>query len=210
MIDSRASPASRAFPPPVNDPNHSYLPGSPERAELKARLAQMAGEKVDIPIIIGGCEIRTGRVEQAVMPHDHRHVLADWHAAGRRSTCSRRSRPRAEAQREWAGWAWEDRAAVFLRAAELLTTTWRATLNAATMLGQSKTVFQAEIDAASELIDFWRFNPHYAQELLRASSRSARTPCGTSWSTGRSKASSTPSRRSTSRRSPATCRPRRR
>ena len=98
------------------------------------------------------------------MPHDHRHVLADWHAAGR-STCEQAIAAAAEAHREWASWAWQERAAVFLRAAELLTTTWRATLNAATMLGQSKTAFQAEIDAASELIDFWRFNPHYAQEL---------------------------------------------
>src|SRR5947207_977921 len=75
------------------------------------------------------------------------------------------SRPAADARRAWANWPWEDRAAVFLRAAELLATTWRATLNAATMLGQSKTAFQAEIDAASEMVDFWRFNPYYAQEI---------------------------------------------
>jgi 1-pyrroline-5-carboxylate dehydrogenase len=98
------------------------------------------------------------------MPHDHQHVLADWHAAETAHVTQAIDAARA-ASREWASWSFQDRAAVFLRAAELLTTTWRATLNAATMLGQSKTVFQAEIDSASELIDFWRFNPHYAQEL---------------------------------------------
>ena len=124
----------------------------------------MASDKPDIPIIIGGCEIRSGRVEQAVMPHDHRHVLAEWHKAEAQHV-EQAMRAAAEAWRDWSAWPFEDRAAVFLRAAELLTTTWRATVNGATMLGQSKTVFQAEIDAASELIDFWRFNPHYAQEL---------------------------------------------
>ena len=152
------------IPAPVNDPNKSYLPGSPERAELKERLARMAAERIDIPLIIGGREIRTGRVERTVMPHDHQHVLAEWHAADAQHL-EQAVESAKTAQREWAAWPWQDRAAVFLRAAELLTTTWRATLNAATMLGQSKTAFQAEIDSASELIDFWRFNPHYAQEL---------------------------------------------
>jgi 1-pyrroline-5-carboxylate dehydrogenase len=154
----------RRVPPPVNDPNRGYLPGSPERAELKSRLKQMAAEQVDIPIIIGGKEIRTGNVRKAVMPHDHRHVLAQWHASGPEHV-QQAIAAAAEARREWANWPWEDRAAVLLRAAELLATTWRATMNAATMLGQSKTVFQAEIDAASEMVDFWRFNPYYAQEL---------------------------------------------
>ena len=151
-------------PVPANEPNKSYLPGSVERAELKARLASMAAETIDIPLIIGGREIRTGRTERAVMPHDHGHVLATWHVA-EPAHVQQAIAAAAEASREWAAWRWEDRAAVFLRAAELLTTTWRSTLNAATMLGQSKTAFQAEIDAASELIDFLRFNPHYAQEL---------------------------------------------
>jgi 1-pyrroline-5-carboxylate dehydrogenase len=151
-------------PLPVNDPNKAYLPGSAERAELKQRLAQMAAERIEIPIVIGGCTIRTGRLGQVVMPHDHRHVLADWHMAEPRHVEQAIDAAR-QAQREWESWALEDRAAVFLRAAELLATTWRATLNAATMLGQSKTVFQAEIDSASELIDFWRFNPYYAQQL---------------------------------------------
>jgi len=124
----------------------------------------MADERIDIPLIIGGKEIRTGDLAQTVMPHNHRHVLADWHRAGPAEIDKAIEASRA-ASRDWANWAWEDRAAVFLKAAELLTTTWRATLNASTMLGQSKTAFQAEIDAACELIDFWRFNPHYAQQL---------------------------------------------
>src|SRR5690242_2255757 len=122
-------------PSPVNEPNLGYLPGSAERTALKAALTSMAAERIDIPITIGGGEIRTGRTHQAVMPHDHRHVLADWHVAeaqhvrdaidaAKRASC------------EWASWRFEDRAAIFLRAAELLTTTWRPCLNAATMLGQ--------------------------------------------------------------------------
>ena len=152
------------IPPPGNDINKGYLPGSPERSELKARLAQMSSERVDIPIVIGGCEVRTSRVEQSVMPHDHRHVLGEWHVADA-AHVQQAIDAAMKASRDWATWSFQDRAAVFLRAAELLTTTWRSTLNAATMLGQSKTVIQAEIDSASELIDFWRFNPHYAQEL---------------------------------------------
>jgi 1-pyrroline-5-carboxylate dehydrogenase len=154
----------RRVPEPLNDPNRGYLPGSPERAELKARLKAMAAETLDIPIIIGGREIRTGRTERSVMPHDHSHVLAEYHLAEPQHVEGAIAAA-ADARREWASWPWEDRAAVLLRAAELLATTWRATLNAATMLGQSKTVFQAEIDAASEMVDFWRFNPYYAQEL---------------------------------------------
>ena len=156
----------RRVPAPVNDQNLGYLPGSPERAILKARLTAMAGERLDIPAIIGGREIRTGRVSQSVMPHDYRHVLAEWHKAGREHV-EQAVVAASDAYADWSRWAWEDRAAVFLRAAELLTGPWRATLNAATMLGQSKTALQAEIDAASELIDFWRFNPHFAQELYR-------------------------------------------
>ncbi len=156
----------RRIPAPQNDPNLSYAPGSPERAEIKERLAAMAGERIEIPVVIGGKAIRTGKTAQAVMPHKHAHVLADWHKAGAREV-EQAIAAAAEARREWANWPWEDRAAVFLRAAELLTTTWRQTLNAATMLGQSKTVFQAEIDAASELVDFWRFNVAFAEELYR-------------------------------------------
>jgi 1-pyrroline-5-carboxylate dehydrogenase len=154
----------RRVPQPANDPNRSYAPGTPERAELKARLNAMAAEKIEIPLIIGGREIRTGRLEKAVMPHDHGHVLAEYHMAGPEQI-QQAIAAAAEARREWGNWPWEDRAAVLLRAAELLSTSWRPTLNAATMLGQSKTAFQAEIDSASEMIDFWRFNTYFAQEL---------------------------------------------
>lgn len=156
--------AVRRVPAAVNEPVKSYAPGSPERAELKARLTSMATERVDIPIIIGGKEIRTGKTRQSVMPFDHGHVLADYHLASPEHVQQAIDAALA-ARKEWANWPWEDRAAVILKAAELLTTTHKSTLNAATMLGQAKTVYQAEIDAACELIDFWRFNAQYAQEI---------------------------------------------
>ena len=154
----------RRVPPAVNEPVRSYAPGSPERASLKSRLAAMAAERVEIPIVIGGEEFRTGEIAQSVMPHAHGHVLADYHKASPKHVEMAIAAAK-NAQRDWANWPWEDRAAVFLRAAELLATTWRDTLNAATMLGQSKTAFQSEIDAACELVDFWRFNAQYAQEI---------------------------------------------
>jgi 1-pyrroline-5-carboxylate dehydrogenase len=165
---------NRRVPLPVNEPVKSYAPGSVERAALKERLRSMSNEKVDIPLIIGGKEVHTGELAQTVMPHNHRHVLAQWHRASAESI-DEAILAAQDAARDWANWAWEDRAAVFLKAAELLATTWRATLNAATMLGQSKTAFQAEIDAACELIDFWRFNPHYAQSLYNEQPLSDRT-----------------------------------
>ena len=155
---------NRRVPPPANEPVKSYAPGTPERTELKARLASMAAERIEIPVVIGGKEFRSGKTAQAVMPHNHSHVLADWHMATPEMV-QQAVQASAAARREWASWSWGDRAAVFLKAAELLTTTHRQTLNAATMLGQSKTAFQAEIDAACELIDFWRFNPYYAEQL---------------------------------------------
>lgn len=156
----------RRVPSPINELNRAYAPGSPERAELKARLESMASETIDIPLVIGGREIRTGRTGQSVMPHDHRHALAEYHVASPEHV-QQAIAAAAEARREWAFWPWEERAAVLLKAADLLATTWRSTINAATMLGQSKTAFQAEIDAASEMIDFWRFNAYFAQELYQ-------------------------------------------
>lgn len=165
---------NRRVPTPVNEPVKSYAPGSPERAALKERLGTMANEKIEIPLVIGGKEIRTGDLVDSVMPHNHRHVLGQWHRASEASVDDA-IRAAQTAAKDWANWSWEDRAAVFLKASELLATTWRATLNAATMLGQSKTAFQAEIDAACELIDFWRFNPFYAQQLYDEQPISDRT-----------------------------------
>src|SRR5437762_4439696 len=155
---------NRRVPAPVNETVKNYAPGSPERAALKDRLRSMSAERIEIPLIIGGKEFRTGDLADTVMPHNHRHVLARWHRASE-SNIDDAIRASQDAAKDWANWSWEDRAAVVLKAAELLTTTWRATLNAATMLGQSKTVFQAEIDSACELIDFWRFNPWYGQQI---------------------------------------------
>ena len=153
-------------PPPRNEPVRDYGPGSAEKASLKRRLAEMLDERVEIPLIIGGEEVRTGDTFEAICPHDHGHVLAEVHQAGP-AEVERAIAAAAEAWHDWSAMGWEQRAAVFLKAAELLAGPWRDTLNAATMLNQSKTVYQAEIDAACELIDFWRFNPHF-QRLIYA------------------------------------------
>ena len=164
-VMSDAFGGRRKVPHPENDPNLTYAPGTPARAELKARLAKMAAETVEIPVVIGGKEIKTGATERVVMPHKHAHVLGHFHKASPDQV--RQAVDAAiDARREWSSWSFEDRAAVFLKAAELLTTSWRSTVVAATMLGQSKTAYQAEIDAASELVDFWRFNVAFAEELL--------------------------------------------
>ena len=155
---------TRRVPPAVNEPIRSYAPGSAEKKSLKARIARMESEQIEIPIVIGGQRIHSGDMGKSTMPCDHKHVLATYHKA---TTAHVEQAVAAanSAHAEWSSWRWEDRAAVFLRAAELLTTTWRDTVNAATMLNQGKTVFQAEIDGACELIDFWRFNAQFAQEL---------------------------------------------
>ncbi len=153
------------IPPPVNEPIFSYAPGTPERAELKAALRTVSGECPDIPIVIGGREIRTGKTHVIRAPHDHEMVLGVWHEGGAAEARDAIANT-LEAQREWASWPWEDRAAVFLRAAELLSTTWRSRLNAATMLGQSKNAFQSEIDAACEIVDFFRYGAHFAERVF--------------------------------------------
>ena len=145
---------------PRNEPVRDYAPGSPERAELTERLDQMKAERLEIPSVIGGEDVRTGNTFEAVMPHDKDHVLADVHK-GSAADVERAVRAAGEAWEDWHRLPWEERAAVFLRAAELLAGPWRATLNSATMLGQSKTAHQAEIDAACELTDFLRFNVEF-------------------------------------------------
>jgi 1-pyrroline-5-carboxylate dehydrogenase len=155
-----SGPGIFRLPAATNEPIRDYAPGSPEREALKRRLAEMRGERVDIPSIIGGEEVRTGDTFQAVEPHNKESVLADVHKSGP-AEVERAIEAAGEAWEDWHRWPWEERAAVFLRAAELLAGPWRATLNAATMLNQSKTAHQAEIDAAVELIDFWRYNVEF-------------------------------------------------
>ncbi len=156
--------ARLTVPLPINEPVRDYAPGTPEREQLKSRLASMGEEEIEIPVVVGGEEIRTGDMSQVVMPHDHDHVLARCHRAGAEEARAAIEAAR-EAWAEWSAWDWQDRLAVFLRAADLLAGPWRSTVNAATMLGQSKTAHQAEIDSACELVDFWRFNAHFAAEI---------------------------------------------
>lgn len=151
-------------PAPINEPVRNYAPGSTERSALARELKRMADDVVEMPLIIGGQEVRTGRIEAAVMPHDHRHVLGHAHLAGRQELEAAIVAAK-RAWRDWSQWPWVERATVFLKAADLLAGRWRYRLNAATMLGQSKTVHQAEIDSAAELIDFWRFNAHFMHRL---------------------------------------------
>lgn len=159
-------------PIPSNEPVHGYAPGTPERASLQAQLAAMAGEKIEIPLVIGGREVRTGKLAQAVMPHRHAQVLADVHQGGA-AEVQQAIEAALRAQPEWAALPWEARASVFLKAAELLHGPYRDVVNAATMLGQSKTCHQAEIDSACELIDFLRFNVAFYQQILREQPQSA-------------------------------------
>jgi 1-pyrroline-5-carboxylate dehydrogenase len=169
------SSLGEASPPPArNELVRAYAPGSPERTELVATLARMAGDQIELPMTIGGREVRTGTLQDAVCPHDHHKVLARAHIGGRPQI----EAAIAAAGRAWPAWSrtpWPERAAVFLRAAELLAGPRRAELNAATMLGQSKTVHQAEIDAAAELIDFWRFNVEF---MLRLYGEQPLSPAG--------------------------------
>ncbi len=159
-------------PEPKNEPVLQYAPGSPERAALKAKLAELSAEPVEVPLVIGGKEVRTGRVLEMRAPHDHELVLGRFHQAGPEEVQAAAGAA-ASSRAEWARMAWHDRLAVFLKAAELLAGPWRQTLNAATMLGQSKSVYQAEIDSAVEIIDFWRFNPHFAARLFQDQPQSA-------------------------------------
>ena len=152
------------IPSPRNEPVLNYAPGSPERAALKAELKALGTSVTDIPAVINGQDVRRGKTVKVVAPHRHSQHLATTHQADRRAIGNAIAAAR-RAQRDWSRWRFEDRAAVFLRAADLLAGPWRQRLNAATMLGQSKTVFQAEIDSACEIIDFLRFNVHFAERL---------------------------------------------
>ena len=153
-----------SIPKPINEPIRNYEPGSPEKASLKEKLAELSQKEIEIPLIIGGQEIRTGDTGKCIMPHNHGHVLATFHQAGEKEVRQAIESSQA-AWKQWSTTPLQERAAIFLKMAELLTGPYRDTINAATMLNMSKNVFQAEIDAACELIDFWNFNCWFAQEL---------------------------------------------
>jgi 1-pyrroline-5-carboxylate dehydrogenase len=151
-------------PTPTNEPVKEYAPGSPEREQLRRRLDQMQSERIELPLVIGGENVTTRTTAEVVMPHKKSHVLADAHQGGQ-AEVDEAIQAAADAWNDWSRLPWEERAAVFLRAAELLSGPWRATLNAATMLGQSKTAHQAEIDSACEVIDFYRFNVEFMTRI---------------------------------------------
>jgi 1-pyrroline-5-carboxylate dehydrogenase len=152
-------------PKPINEPVLEYKPGSPERAKLKAALAHLSANPVEVPLVIGGKDVHTGNTAEMRAPHDHSLLLGTYHKAGSAEVNMAIDAALA-ARQQWAELSWEHRASIFLRAAELLAGPWRATLNAATMLGQSKTAYQAEIDSACELIDFLRFNAYYMSQIM--------------------------------------------
>ncbi len=160
MANSRPS-----IPAPRNEPTLSYAPGTPERTALQAKLAELSAREIEIPLVIGGREIRTGRLADVRVPHRHAQRLARCHEAGKAEVQAAIEAAQA-ARPEWASMDPHDRAAIFLKAAELLAGPWRQTLNAATMLGQSKTPNQAEIDSACEIVDFWRWNPWFMERIL--------------------------------------------
>jgi len=184
--------ADVAVPPPVNEPVLAYAPGSPERAALDAEVARQRDETIEIPVVVGGERIETGDLVEAVCPHDHGHVLAKVHRAGE-AEIRRAIDAAIEARREWCRVSPETRAAVFLRAAEIVTGPARMALNAATMLNQSKTCHQAEIEAACEQADFYRFNCAFMQEIY-ASMQPPVSPAGISSSRAGSRARARPRR----------------
>jgi 1-pyrroline-5-carboxylate dehydrogenase len=155
-----------SYPIPVNEPVLNYAPGSPERAALKQTLAELKAEQIDVPMYIGGQEIRTGKLVAMRPPHEHQHVLGHFHA-GDRSHVLQAIDAALAARESWQKLPWEDRAGIFLRAAELISTKYRFHMNGTTMLGQSKNAYQAEIDAACELIDFLRYNVHFLSEIYK-------------------------------------------
>jgi len=159
-------------PEPVNEPVKQYAPGSTEKAELEAKLKGMKSEQIEIPMFIGGEEVRSGNLVPISPPHDHQHILGNYHQ-GDKSHVEQAIEAAMAAKKEWANMDWEHRASIFLKAADLLAGPYRQAINASTMLGQSKNAFQAEIDAACELIDFLKFNVKYMTEIYKQQPESA-------------------------------------
>ena len=170
------SHAKFTIPLPPNEPVKSYAPGAPETLALKARVDELRAQTIDIPLIIGGKEIRTNSTANCVCPHDHQTVIGTYHKAGEKEV-NQAINAALAARQKWADTDWQERVAVFMKAAELLASPyWRNTLNAATILGQSKNPFQAEIDSACELIDFFRFNSYFAMRVYEE--QPPHSPCG--------------------------------
>jgi 1-pyrroline-5-carboxylate dehydrogenase len=158
-------------PFPQNEPSLDYAPGTPERVDLKSAIRQLSEQQIEIPLLIGGKEVRTGDMGQSVAPHNHRHVLGTYHKAHAKQVHQAIESAR-DAWQEWSRVPWEARAAIFLKAADILTCQQRSELNAASMLDLSKTTHQSEIDIISELGDFWRFNPYYMTQIMQPQPRS--------------------------------------
>lgn len=152
------------MPVAVNEPIKNYAPGSPERKELQAMLAELRSKKTNIPMYIGGKEVESNVQVSLHPPHDHKHVLGHFHKSDK-THIEQAINAALAAKEQWANLSWEHRASIFLKAAELIAGPYRAKMNAATMLGQSKSVYQAEIDSACEIIDFLRFNVQYMTEI---------------------------------------------
>ena len=155
---------NNTIPKPINEPIKAYAPGSPEKTSLKNCIQDLKSKTIEVPLIIGGEEIKSNNLSEMYVPHDHQHVLGNYHKAGLKEV-NMAIEASLEAWKNWSKTSIEERAKIFLKAADLLAGPWRDTVNAATMLNMSKNVYQAEIDAACELIDFFRFNAWYAQEL---------------------------------------------
>ena len=155
-----------SYPAPGNEATLSYAPGSPERAAIKATLKKLKGEQIDVPMTIGGAEVRTGKTTAMHPPHEHAHVLGHFHA-GDMSHAHQAIDAALKARREWSNTPWETRAAIFMRAADLMATKYRTFMNGTTMLGQSKSVYQAEIDSGCEIVDFLRYNVHFLSEIYK-------------------------------------------
>lgn len=153
-----------SYPLPANEPVLNYAPGSPERSTLQATLAQLKSETIDVPMYIGGEEVRTGKKLALRPPHEHSHVLGYFHE-GEKKHVQQAIDAALQAKESWANLSWENRAGIFLKAADLIATKYRSFMNGTTMLGQSKNAYQAEIDSACELIDFLRFNVHFLNEI---------------------------------------------
>ncbi len=153
-------------PEPYNQTINSYAPGTPEREAIKNKLKEMRSKEIEIPLIIGGKEVKTGNTGELSIPHNHDAKLGIYHKAGEKEV-QMAIEAALEARKEWAAMPWEHRATIFLKAADLLSGPWRYTVNAATMLGQSKTVHQSEIEAIMELCDFWRHNVYYMTQIFQ-------------------------------------------